>query len=639
MRINALGNTATDFASDDYIALDGTTNGSRKMKNDSLLKVTAQNALAGKLAPAFDPTRTSSNPYKVGEVVIYEGKAYSFKVSHYGAWNASDVTTANLSPIQYISLSSSNIVNYNDCDNYPENSAVRCSNSSLASQVSNLPKTDQFAIFTYSAGGLLYQLLFMSTTNELYFRRKWANWASWSKLLYSASSINLVGSIDSTKAQSSPYNDLNTAPINEIIMYISSYSYVSNKPVNESFQAITIGASTGVKIQFVTTLTRKIYVRSYWGPNWSNWIYLGGIENLELSFAPDFSSLKNYAAGDIICHEGRLRKAFKPIAAGGSYSAAYWEEVNLENYKRTNIFSGNVAYYNDIDNFPPESVVSCLDSSLVSQISHLPENSQFTCFSFKGGSNDVSMQLFISGFTNELYFRRKWSTWTSWRKFAFVGETEPDTPNPLLAFDNIVAVGDSLTWCQVYTGVNISRQAKKLWCDMLAHSCGATAQTIAVAGDTAKTSWPRVDANLTAKDNAVIIVYLGTNGGLTDTLDVDAPVADPYTDWADTNTGCYAKIVAKAQSLGYKVLLIKPWAGGGGDLDTTNNVIDQIGTRFGCCVIGPFKTTETKYHYYPDLSGSNTLHYNDLGYAWFATALPYYVSRANNAQLKYIIPS
>ena len=44
MRIKALDNTATDFASDDYIVLDGTTNGSRKMKNDSLLNVTSQNA-------------------------------------------------------------------------------------------------------------------------------------------------------------------------------------------------------------------------------------------------------------------------------------------------------------------------------------------------------------------------------------------------------------------------------------------------------------------------------------------------------------------------------------------------------------------------------------------------------------------
>ena len=45
MIINALGNTATDFASDDYIAIDGITNGSRKMAKDTLLEKTAHNAI------------------------------------------------------------------------------------------------------------------------------------------------------------------------------------------------------------------------------------------------------------------------------------------------------------------------------------------------------------------------------------------------------------------------------------------------------------------------------------------------------------------------------------------------------------------------------------------------------------------
>lgn len=91
MRINALGNTATDFASGDYIAIDGTTNGSRKMKKDILLELTAQNALAGNVASAFDPTRTSDNPYQVNESVIYNGKVYTFQNKHYGAWNSADV--------------------------------------------------------------------------------------------------------------------------------------------------------------------------------------------------------------------------------------------------------------------------------------------------------------------------------------------------------------------------------------------------------------------------------------------------------------------------------------------------------------------------------------------------------------------
>lgn len=86
MRINALGNTATDFASDDYIAIDGTTNGSRKMKNDSLLKVTAQNALAGKVSPEFVPNSTKTI---AGHPYVYNGLLYVAKVGGYqGVWDA-----------------------------------------------------------------------------------------------------------------------------------------------------------------------------------------------------------------------------------------------------------------------------------------------------------------------------------------------------------------------------------------------------------------------------------------------------------------------------------------------------------------------------------------------------------------------
>lgn len=99
MRIKDLGNTATDFASNDFIALDGATNGSRKMANTTLKKLTAQNALAANVALAFDSTRTISNPYKVGENVIYEGKFYTFITEHYGAWNSSNVIANDISNI------------------------------------------------------------------------------------------------------------------------------------------------------------------------------------------------------------------------------------------------------------------------------------------------------------------------------------------------------------------------------------------------------------------------------------------------------------------------------------------------------------------------------------------------------------
>lgn len=93
MRINALGNTATEFASDDYIAIDGTTNGSRKMKYEQLV----QNVLAGNVEQAFDPSRTIANPYKAGEAVTYKGKSYIFILDHYGAWSTDDVEQFDVS--------------------------------------------------------------------------------------------------------------------------------------------------------------------------------------------------------------------------------------------------------------------------------------------------------------------------------------------------------------------------------------------------------------------------------------------------------------------------------------------------------------------------------------------------------------
>lgn len=91
-RIKDLTNTATesDIASGNYFVLDGGA-GTKKLNSTTLLTKTAQNVLAGNVAPAFDPTRTSENAYKAGESVAYGGKTYIFKTNHYGDWDASDV--------------------------------------------------------------------------------------------------------------------------------------------------------------------------------------------------------------------------------------------------------------------------------------------------------------------------------------------------------------------------------------------------------------------------------------------------------------------------------------------------------------------------------------------------------------------
>lgn len=220
-----------------------------------------------------------------------------------------------------------------------------------------------------------------------------------------------------------------------------------------------------------------------------------------------------------------------------------------------------------------------------------------------------------------------------------LNELEADG-NVLAAFNNIICIGDSLTDSQVWTGAATVRQAYRTYPQILGKLCGTDSVTAyAQSGDTTIANWTRYNSQVSPQTNALAIIYLGTNGGLTDTLDEDAPAdADPST-WADTNTGCYAKWVDKLLSLGYKVLLIKPFGTSSQTTALTKEVVGKIGARFGAAVLESFRSADDKYHYYPDLSGTNGVHYNGLGYAWFASNLIHQVSKLPTDQMKLIIPA
>ena len=222
------------------------------------------------------------------------------------------------------------------------------------------------------------------------------------------------------------------------------------------------------------------------------------------------------------------------------------------------------------------------------------------------------------------------------KKFSSDNRKE-DVTNVLAAFDNIVCVGDSLTYSQVYTSVSGSRQAKRTYPVVLGKLCGNETTAFATPGASARSCWESYGEQITAKTNALAIIYLGTNEGITDTLDTDV-VGDNPANWANNNTGCYCRFVQKFQSLGYKVLLLKCWVSSG-SLQNTNSAIVHIGQRFGCAVLDAPTSKALKYHYYPDLSGSNYVHYNDLGYSWFASSLIVAASNMDDDEMKYIIPT
>ena len=193
--------------------------------------------------------------------------------------------------------------------------------------------------------------------------------------------------------------------------------------------------------------------------------------------------------------------------------------------------------------------------------------------------------------------------------------------NIFAMFDNVTCIGDSLTYSEVFTGSVAHRQAKRTYPEVLAALSGNTTENLGVMGDSTEEWWDHKSAEIRTKENQLFIVYLGTNGGLTDTIDTDCP-GDDIGYYANTNTGCYGKILQTIKNMGDVAVLVHIYGGGGDSgVDGTNEVIDKFGERYGFAVLDNEKLLDQCYHVYPDRSGMNNLHYNDLGYAVFAGRL------------------
>lgn len=215
---------------------------------------------------------------------------------------------------------------------------------------------------------------------------------------------------------------------------------------------------------------------------------------------------------------------------------------------------------------------------------------------------------------------------------------EANDADVLTMFNALVCIGDSLTWSQVYTSVSTSRQAYQPYPKILEKQTRTPTEMFASAGATPASWWSEFNAGCMVKrDNACYIVYLGTNGGLTDTIDADCPSSESMTAWADTNTGYYGRILQSISDLGAKAILVKVYDTSG-NLSVTNNVIKKFGERFGFPVIENEELGDV-YHLYPNKSGKNDVHYNDLGYAAFVYQLLKNVGSLAPEKLALLIPN
>lgn len=215
-------------------------------------------------------------------------------------------------------------------------------------------------------------------------------------------------------------------------------------------------------------------------------------------------------------------------------------------------------------------------------------------------------------------------------------DTGESTLTPVLAFGSITCIGDSLTWSQVYTGNSTSRQAYNPYPKVIEHLTGVPTSYIAYTGASPVSLWQRSESDVVAKDGQLTIIYLGTNNGLTDTIDTDMS-GDDYTDWANTETGCYGKFIAKSLDLGSRVVLVRVHSSSG-NVNTTNAVIERMGQRFNVPVLDNVYLSGAIYHNWPNGQGSNGTHYNDFGYAQFAKNIINEISNISVSKLLSMIP-
>lgn len=191
-------------------------------------------------------------------------------------------------------------------------------------------------------------------------------------------------------------------------------------------------------------------------------------------------------------------------------------------------------------------------------------------------------------------------------------------------FENVICIGDSLTQGS-YTGSDLHQENYPYFLSKLT---GWNCTNAGRAGWTTLEWWNGSESEQkgfpynTYADKDTAIIFLGTNNGLTDTLDTDVEPYSSYDEYANTNTGAYCKIIdgIKAQNPNIKIYLCTIFAGGGDSLDTTNQVIRKIAERYdGLSVIdlniSEFNIARTAYH------ALANIHLGRIGYAKLASKI------------------
>lgn len=193
----ALGNVhlldeVTEFPADGCILIDSETDGPGEMSKDTLLELTAQNALAGRVATEFVENSTNAKacfPY------VWKGKLYVAKEDYSGTWDVSKFISFNLGSEVVKTLGLDTDFGLLDANNAPNGSFIYCGN------ISNIPTTSVNLLTICRKSdkvGYKTQVAFKVNSNLVYVRGCNSDgdvWTPWKKIMTADDYNDLLNTI------------------------------------------------------------------------------------------------------------------------------------------------------------------------------------------------------------------------------------------------------------------------------------------------------------------------------------------------------------------------------------------------------------------------------------------------------------
>ena len=199
-------------------------------------------------------------------------------------------------------------------------------------------------------------------------------------------------------------------------------------------------------------------------------------------------------------------------------------------------------------------------------------------------------------------------------------------------FSKALFAGDSLTVGHYYDNNNTSKgYAVQNYPYYMNKKHGWDILVKAVGGMDAKSWWNSYGSD-DYSDCDVCFLWLGTNNGLTDTLDTDVNPYDDPSNYANTNTGKYCRIIEKLKldNSYMKIFLLKIFSS---NSETTNSVIDKIATKYSLDVLdlSDGSVSRTTYPWMHNTHGN--IHFTKMGNIGLANVITEKMNKAiqNNA--------